>query len=166
LKAPRVLILSRDLLLDSPSSVSKRAALFRHLAHLTRAGCRLILTAAEPLRWLPTRGSEDSALRAQKQIQEQLRRHGGDLDGIYYVRHSEMTQDRRRRAALRDLLQRYAIPPGDALLLSANPPFLSAAEELGIRTLPIAQSTAGAPAGDRDTGVALERALASLNRSA
>jgi hypothetical protein len=132
-----VLILSRDLLVTESGSVSARDGIYRRLAHLTRKGCRLLLTAAEPDRWLPTRGSEDSALRAQNRIQEQLQRQGGDLDGVYYVRRSELTQDRMRQGALRDILGRYAVPADRVLLISANGPFLEAARELVIATVAI-----------------------------
>jgi methionine salvage enolase-phosphatase E1 len=59
------------------------------------------------------------------------------LDGVYYVRRSELTQDRERQGALRDILNRYAVTVEDVLLISANRPFLEAARELAIKTIAI-----------------------------
>ncbi len=107
--------------------------IFRRLANLTRVGTHLLLTAAEPDQWFPTRGNVDNVLGAQGRLQGLLQEVGGDLDGIYYVPRSVFTQDRKRAAALTDILARYKAEPGKATLVSSSKAFLKAADRLGIR---------------------------------
>lgn len=108
--------------------------LFRKLANLTRSGTHLLLTAAEPDQWFPTRGNIDDVLGAQSRLQKLLQEVGGDLDGIYYVPRSVFTQDRKRAAALTDILGRYKTEAGDATLISSSKAFIKAADRLGIQT--------------------------------
>ena len=116
---------------DSPHG----AALFRRLAKLTREGTRLLVTEGEPDQWFPTRGKEDSVLGTQGRLQQRLQEVGGDFDGIYYVPRSVFTQDRKRTAALRDILSRYQTEASNARLVSQSRAFLKAAERLEIRCL-------------------------------
>jgi hypothetical protein len=118
-------------------------ALFRRLAKLTREGTRLLLTAAEPDQWFPTRGKEDSVLSTQGRLQEHLQEVGGDFDGIYYVPRSVFTQDRKRTAALEDILSRYQVDAKETRLVSQSRAFLKAAERLEIRTLALSKDDAG-----------------------
>lgn len=118
-------------------------ALFRRLAKLTREGTRLLLTAAEPDQWFPTRGTQDSVLSTQSRLQERLQEVGGDFDGIYYVPRSVFTQDRKRTAALQDILSRYKTEAKDARLVSQSRAFLKAAERLEIETLALSKDDAG-----------------------
>jgi hypothetical protein len=118
-------------------------ALFRRLAKLTREGTRLLLTAAEPDQWFPTRGKEDSVLSTQGRLQERLQEVGGDFDGIYYVPRSVFTQDRKRTAALEDILSRYQADAKETRLVSQSRAFLKAAERLEIRTLALSKDDAG-----------------------
>lgn len=129
----KLLIISRDALIVSDrASGSDSNLVYRQLSALYRRGHYLLLTASEPDHWVPTRGSVDSALQQQAKIQERVRAAGGDLDGVYYVPRSLLTQDRNRTGALKDILRRYAASPAQATLLSGSVPFLKAASRLGI----------------------------------
>jgi len=143
-----LLIISRDLLLQARNGVHSEP-LFRLLAGLGRRGYRIILTASEPERWLPTRGTVDQALVDQQELTRGVRSAGGDLDGVYYVPRSLLTQDRNRTGALEDILARYGVKAGAAILISSSTPFLRAAERLGIAIREIA--LAGKP-GDSVLG--------------
>lgn len=132
-----LLIISRDPLLEAMGDV-RAQALFRLLAGLSRKGHRIILTASEPERWLPTRGNVDKALIDQKNLTQGVRSAGGDLDGVYYVPRSLLTQDRNRAGALEDILGRYGVKPASSVLVSSSTPFLRAAERLGIATREVA----------------------------
>lgn len=118
-------------------------AIFRHLARRTREGAHLLLTAAEPDQWFPTRGTQDSVLGTQGRLQDRLQEVGGDLDGIYYVPRSMFTQDRKRTAALEDILGRYGSEPSNAMLMSTSKSFLKAAERLGIGTVALNDGETG-----------------------
>lgn len=130
--AQKLLIVSRDAVLDAGAEAAPQ--IYRQLAGLYRRGFSLMLTASEPDHWVPTRGSVDSALQQQARIQEGIQQAGGDLDGVYYVPRSLLTQDRNRLGALRDILKRYSAQPAQAILVSASIPFLKAAQRLGIET--------------------------------
>lgn len=140
--SPLLLIISRDALWLSDSGlVSDRV--FRLLAKITRQGCQLLLTAPEPDHWLPTRGNVDGALARQGDLQKAVDSAGGNLDGVYYVPRSLLTQDRNREGALRDILERYSIPAESAALVSSSAPFIKAAERLNIDTRTITQGPEG-----------------------
>ncbi len=124
---------------DSPHG----PALFRRLAKLTREGTRLLVTKAEPDQWFPTRGTEDSVLGTQGRLQQRLQEVGGDFDGIYYVPRSVFTQDRKRTAALQDILSRYQTEASNARLVSQSRAFLKAAERLEIRCLALEKDDSG-----------------------
>lgn len=132
----KLLIVSRDLLLQV-SAVPGGGSVLRKLANLTRRGCHLLLTAPEPDQWFPTRGSDDDALASQGRLREQIQEFGGDLDGTYYVPTSRISQNPNRLGALRDILVRYHFEPQQATLFSADRPFLTAAETLGIEVVAI-----------------------------
>ena len=108
-------------------------ALYRQLATLNRRGFSLLLTAPEPDHWVPTRGNVDNALQSQAGLRDRIQQAGGDLDGVYYVPRSLLTQDRNRMGALQDMLVRYGLGPSQAVLLSNSVPFIKAAARLGIR---------------------------------
>lgn len=138
----RLLIISRDLLLD----VWKRPSadyIFRQLANLNRRGVHILLTAPAPDNWVPTRGSMDSALEGQAKIKEKLQLSGGDIDGVYYIARSLLTQDRNRVGALKDILRRYGLKPDEACLLSGSKPFIKVAIRLGVPTLDVTTSSKG-----------------------
>ena len=147
-----LLIVSCKVLLraeDSPLGPT----LFRRLAKLTRTGTHLLLTAAEPDQWFPTRGNIDNVLGAQGRLQGLLQDVGGELDGIYYVPRSVFTQDRKRTGALSDILKRYKSEPENAMLISSSKAFLKAGERLGIPTTPLSDDEDGM----RELADALER---------
>ncbi len=138
----KLLIISRDALLEVEKLASSELV-FRQLANLNRRGFTLLLTASEPDHWVPTRGSVDNALQRQSQVQQRIQQAGGDLDGVYYVPRSLLTQDRNRIGSLRDILRRYSVEPTQALLLSSSTPFLKAASRLGIRTHEVVKTRNG-----------------------
>jgi len=139
----KLLIISRDLLLAVGNGSSEAALVYRQLAALNRRGFYLLLTASEPDHWVPTRGSVDGALQAQVEIQERIQQAGGDLDGIYYVPRSLLTQDRNRLGALQDILRRYGLVPAQAILVSNSVPFIKAAARLGIQTREVLAEQSG-----------------------
>ena len=118
-------------------------AIFRRLAKRTREGTHLLLTAGEPDQWFPTRHSDDDVLGMQGRMQDHLQQAGGDLDGIYYVPRSVFTQDRKRTAALEDILVRYGTRADNATLVSSSKVFLKAAERLGIAVYPLTDDDEG-----------------------
>lgn len=132
-----LLIISRDALLASLEE-GQAEKMFRLLAGLTRQGHRIILTAPEPDRWVPTRRKVDQALVDQQALMKGARAAGGDLDGVYYVPRSLLTQDRNRSGALRDILARYGEDAATATLISSSTPFLKAAKGLGLETRAVA----------------------------
>ena len=138
----RLLIISRDLLLDVGSRPSGDFV-FRQLSNLNRRGVHLLLTAAAPDNWVPTRGSVDDALEEQARISEKLQLAGGDIDGVYYIARSLLTQDRNRVGALKDILKRYGLKADEACLLSASKPFIKVAAHLGVPTLDVTTSSQG-----------------------
>ena len=111
----RLLLISRDDLLGLMNGdVAERA--FRLIASLTRQGYHLLATAPQPEEWTGEHGSPDDALLGPSGVRKRLSEAGGNLDGIYYVRRSLLTQKRNREDALRDILQRYAAKPEQAVL--------------------------------------------------
>lgn len=132
-----LLIISRDALLAALQD-SQPERIFRLVAGLSRQGHRVILTAPEPDRWVPTRRKVDQALVDQQSLMTGVRAAGGDLDGVYYVPRSLLTQDRNRSGALRDILVRYGKEAEAATLISSSTPFLKAAQSLGLDTRVVA----------------------------
>jgi hypothetical protein len=139
----KLLIISRDALLDAirgpvdPAADTSDEGLFRSLANISRHGYHLLLTAPEPDRWVPTRGNVDDALNSQNMLIERVQSAGGEIDGVYYVPRSLLTQDRNREGALVDILQRYALNPDAATLVSSSAPFLKAAERLRLTAIEV-----------------------------
>jgi len=140
----KLLLISRDTLLKALSGSSGKQQdtdskqLLRNLAGLSRRGYHILLTAPEPERWVPTRGNVDDALNSQNTLMEETRAAGGELEGVYYVHRSLLTQDRNREGALRDILKRYSLDAGSATLISSSAPFLKAAERLGLTACEVA----------------------------
>jgi len=126
-------------------------SIFREMAALSRRGHRILLTAPEPDRWVPTRKTVDGALDNQRELTDLARTEGADIEGIYYVPRSLLTQDRNREGALTDILSRYARRPDQATLISSSPPFLRAAERLEIEAIEVS-----------DSGSSLKNALSSM----
>jgi len=136
-------MISCKLLLIAEQS-AQGPTVFRRLANLTRNGYHLLLTASEPDQWFPTRGNVDSVLGTQRRMLQHLQDAGGDLDGIYYIPRSVFTQDRKRFAALKDILWRYSADGESATLISSSKAFIKAAKKLEIIThsIPDDESTA------------------------
>lgn len=134
-----LLMISSKLLLVAEQS-AQGPAVFRRLANLTRSGYHLLLTASEPDQWFPTRGNVDSVLGTQRRMLQHLQDAGGDLDGIYYIPRSVFTQDRKRFAALKDILRRYSTDGENATLISSSKAFVKAAQKLEISTHSVPQN--------------------------
>ena len=138
----KLLIISRDVLLIADNAPDA-TLIYRQLATLNRRGCSLLLTAPEPDQWVPTRGNVDNALQSQAHLRDRIQQAGGDLDGVYYVPRSLLTQDRNRLGALQDILNRYGLVSAQALLLSNSVPFIKAAARLGIQAQTVAVDDTG-----------------------
>ncbi len=149
----KLLIISRDTLLDVLNEPAS-AKIFRSMAGLSRRGLHVLLSAAEPDRWVPTRGNVDSALNSQKILMEKANEAGGGIEGVYYVPRSLLTQDRNREGAIQDILKRYSVQAEETILISSNSPFIKAAIRSGISTYQIALP--GKP------GISLAEALSAL----
>lgn len=135
----RLIIISRDALLEALEGDDSRS-IFRDMAALSRRGHRILLTAPEPDRWVPTRKTVDGALDTQRELTELARTEGADIEGIYYVPRSLLTQDRNREGALTDILSRYSRRADQAMLISSSPPFLRAASRLEIEAIEVSGS--------------------------
>lgn len=136
-------MISRDVLLQIESG-DALDQVYRRLAQLHRIGFNLLVTAAAPDKWLPTRGNVDSVLKHQSSIQDAMQSAGGEFDGVYYVPRSLLTQDRNRKGALEDILKRYAVSAHEAILISDSEPFLKAAARMGIHSLRVSALNSGA----------------------
>lgn len=137
-----LLIISARILLQAERSLHG-PAIFRRLAKRTRKGTHLLLTASEPDQWFPTRSSEDNVLGMQGRMQDHLQQAGGDFDGIYYVPRSVFTQDRKRTAALEDILVRYGTHADNATLVSSSKAFLKSAKRLGMNLYALTDNEEG-----------------------
>jgi hypothetical protein len=133
---PRLLILSREALLDTAGAAAgEGGGVLRRLAHLTRRGCHLLLIETAPDQWFPTRSSGDDLLTAQGRIREQIQEFGGNVDGTYYVSRHRFSEARNCLGALRDILERYHCEPSEAILLCSNGALRDAAVAVGMPTL-------------------------------
>lgn len=130
----KLLLVSRDDLLRE-SKDPAFSGVFRALASLNRRGYQLLLTAPQPDGWRPTRRNVDQALVSQSQLLELLQEAGGELDGVYYVNRSLLTQDRNRQESLSDIMARYGLAADQVTLISSSAKFLRAASRLGIHTI-------------------------------
>ena len=136
----RLLLISRDDILGLESGKG-RARLYRLLARLTRGNFQLLATAPQPDSWSRDHGGPDDALLGPDSIRKRLSDAGGQIDGVYYVPRSLLTQKRNREDALKDMMDRYAVEAENCILLSSSRKFVIAARELGIRATHLDQET-------------------------
>lgn len=127
----RLILISRDDILEVSDPRDQRR-LYRLLARLSRLGFSLLATAPQPDQWSSKQAGPDNALLGPDSIRRQLSDAGGLLDGIYYVPRSLMTQRRNREDALRDIMRRYLIDPGNIHLYSASRKWAEMARQLGM----------------------------------
>ncbi len=132
----RLLLISRDDILGEVEA-GNGEALFRKLATLTRLGIHLLATAPQPEKWTGEHGSPDDSLLGPESIRKRLQDAGGKLDGVYYVRRSLLTQRRNRVDALKDILERYGVEPGNCTLLSSKRKYTRVAIDMGIEGIPL-----------------------------
>ena len=128
----KLLLISRDAIYAADKRQGKR--IFRLLGWFSRHGYHLLATAPQADRWLPDSNAVDTALIGPDSIRDQINDAGGNLDGVYYVRKSLLTQRRNREEALTDILERYALKSDHCYLLSGSGKFAQAALGLGIRS--------------------------------
>ncbi len=127
----RLLLISRD---DIQAAYARQgASVYQLIAWFSRHRFLILATARQPDRWLPDSDRVDAALLGSDSIRSQLNDAGGNLDGVYYVRKSLLTQRRNREEALTDILNRYALKSDHCHLLSGSGKFVQAALSLGIR---------------------------------
>ncbi|MDT8437853.1 MAG: hypothetical protein RQ729_02450 [Wenzhouxiangellaceae bacterium] len=77
------------------------------LASLNQADRPLVLLAARPARWTPTRNQVDRAFMRQATIEADLRRAGGALDAVVYLDFGLFVRKRQFERVLADLANRY-----------------------------------------------------------
>jgi hypothetical protein len=127
-----LLLISRDDILKLRDS-HDGDRLYRAMARLTRSGFRFLATAPQPDDWSARHGGPDEALLGPVSIRKKLKDAGGEMDGVYYVARSSLTQRRNREQALNDILERYSIKPDHCYLFSSSRKFSAAAASLGIQ---------------------------------
>ncbi len=130
----RLLLISRDDILRVAAG-PRGEQLYRLLARLTRGGYQLLATAPQPDRWTSKHGGPDDALLGPDSIREHLSNAGGQIDGMYYVPRSLLTQKRNREDALSDMMDRYSVEPESCFLLSSSRKFALAASEVGMHSV-------------------------------
>jgi hypothetical protein len=77
------------------------------LAELHQAGLPLLLVAARPDRWAPTRNRVDRAFMHQATIEADLRRAGGALDAVMYLDLGLFSRRKQHELDLADIANRY-----------------------------------------------------------
>lgn len=105
------------------------------LVELARNGRPVVMFAARPERWRPTRNSMDRALSVQQSLYQALTRSGGDLDGVVYLDYGLFSRERTRASALVDLARRYRIDVPDLTVISGQARDLELAGAAGARAL-------------------------------
>lgn len=131
MKEQLLLLISRDDILRAAEDKHGNQ-FFRLLARFTRHRFHLLATASQPDSGFTSHGGPDDVLLGPNSIHSLLSDAGGNLDGVYYVPRSLLTQKRNREQALQDMLQRFSINPGHCYLFSSSKKFVNAAKELGI----------------------------------
>lgn len=105
------------------------------LARLAQNDRPVVLLAERPDRWTPTRSRVDRAFGRQSEIEAEIRRAGGALDGVIYLDLGLFSRRRQYERIMADLANRYDAELGD-LELIARPgklaevvtPFVGASE--------------------------------------
>jgi len=110
------LLLQADLVgsVETPTA----PALLPVLSELNQAGVPLVLMAARPDRWAPTRNRVDRVFLRQATIESDLRRAGGALDAIVYLDFGLFSRKRQHERSLADIANRYACTLADLHLIA------------------------------------------------
>lgn len=95
-----------------------RPELLPALAELHQAGLPLLLVAARPDRWAPTRNRVDRAFMHQAAIEAELRRAGGALDAMMYLDFGLFSRRKQHELDLADIANRYGCRLTDLRLLA------------------------------------------------
>lgn len=95
-----------------------RSDLLPALAALHQAGLPLLLVAARPDRWAPTRNRVDRVFMRQATIEADLRRAGGALDAMMYLDLGLFSRRKQHELDLADIANRYGCELADLRLLA------------------------------------------------
>ena len=95
-----------------------RPELLPPLTELHRAGLPLLLVAARPDRWAPTRNRVDRVFMRQAEIEADLRRAGGALDAVVYIDFGLFSRRKQHELDLADIANRYRCELSDLRLLA------------------------------------------------
>lgn len=95
-----------------------RPELLPALAELHQAGLPLLLVAARPDRWAPTRNRVDRAFMRQATIEADLRRAGGALDAMMYLDLGLFSRRKQHELDLADIANRYRCHTTELRLLA------------------------------------------------
>jgi len=134
---PLLIIGRRDIL--GPADGSQDPDVLGKLAQLTRLGYQLVSTASLTHDWSKNAAVSSRSRPGPKGLRHYVEEAGGTLDAVYYVPHSLLTQKTRREAALRDILERFAVAAEDCYLFSSSRKFVAVAESLGIHAEAISE---------------------------
>ena len=127
---PPVLI-ELDLLVDEAGEVHPE--LLPRLAEFNQAGQSLVLLAARPDTWRPTRSTMDTALGRQGHITSAIKQAGGTLDATLYLDFGLFTRRARRTGALENLAGRYDCQIRELRLIARSARLAEAVEAAGGR---------------------------------
>jgi len=105
-------------------------ALLPALAELHQAGLPLLLIAARPDRWAPTRNRVDRAFMQQATIEAELRRAGGALDAMMYLDLGLFSRRKQHELDLADIANRYGCQLEELRLLARPGKLLDALSPL------------------------------------
>ncbi|PKL96771.1 MAG: hypothetical protein CVV18_00480 [Gammaproteobacteria bacterium HGW-Gammaproteobacteria-8] len=95
-----------------------RPELLPALAELHQNGLPLLLVAARPDRWAPTRNRVDRAFMHQATIEAELRRAGGALDAMMYLDLGLFSRRKQHELDLADIANRYGCQLAELRLLA------------------------------------------------
>lgn len=132
---------SKPLLLISRSDLREAAEgdggdrLVRLLARLTRQGFHLLSVASQPDDWSSKNAVSRRSQPVQRTLRQRVSEAGGQIDGVYYIPRSVLTQKKKRLDALQDIMSRFGMEPSRVYLLSSGRKLLNAADSLGMNTI-------------------------------
>ncbi len=128
---PAPVLIERALLLDSHGQIERRQV--ERLVEFQRRGQRVLLVAAQPRRWRPTRRRVDHDLALQKRLQELVSRAGGELDGVLYLDAGLFGRRHREISELEQIARRYGRKVADCVLIGSDQSLLESADQAGMK---------------------------------
>ena len=115
--------------------------LVRLLARLTRQGYHLLSVASQPEDWSSKSAVSRRSQAAPRTLRERVSEAGGQIDGVYYIPRSVLTQKKKRLDALQDIMSRFGMQPSNVYLLSSGKKLLNAADSIGINTIKLGRQS-------------------------